>query len=235
MYITLPQVTEYLNGLYRPLNKELAELRSDAEAKHVPIILRDAEELILNYIRMKKPKRILEIGTAVGYSAICFATVSPDVHVTTLEIRENSVEIARENIKRFGFESRIEVILGDARESLCSLASGFREGQVEGFDMVFIDAAKGQYQVFWDECTTMLNSQAIVISDNVLYKAITASEEFLTSRRNGTIMRRMREYLTHITNLSNVTTAVLPIGDGLAISQFELIEHFQEVNHNIMM
>lgn len=221
MYITLPQVTEYLNGLYRPLNHNLELLRDDAEKSHVPIILRDAEELILNYIRMKKPKRILEIGTAVGYSALCFATVDPNVKITTLELREDMYETANENIKRFGFDQRIQVILGDARESLKELVSSYEKGQTEPFDMIFIDAAKGQYQVFWDECIKMISADAIIISDNVLYKAITASKEFLSTRRNGTIMRRMRSYLTHITSLENVATAVLPVGDGLAISQFK--------------
>lgn len=221
MYITLPQVTEYLNGLYRPLNHNLELLRDDAEKSHVPIILRDAEELILNYIRIKKPKRILEIGTAVGYSALCFATVDPNVQITTLELREDMYEIANENIKRFGFDNRIQIILGDARESLKELVNVYEKGEIEPFDMVFIDAAKGQYQVFWDECIKMTSLDAIVISDNVLYKAITASKEFLSTRRNGTIMRRMRSYLTHITTLENVATAVLPVGDGLAISQFK--------------
>lgn len=221
MYITLPQVTEYLNGLYRPLNHNLESLRDDAEKSHVPIILRDAEELILNYIRMKKPKRILEIGTAVGYSALCFATVDPNVQITTLELREDMYEIANANIKRFGFDNRIQVILGDARESLKELVNRYEKDEIEPFDMIFIDAAKGQYQVFWDECIKMISIDAIIISDNVLYKAITASKEFLSTRRNGTIMRRMRSYLTHITSLENVATAVLPVGDGLAISQFK--------------
>ncbi|WP_027399674.1 O-methyltransferase [Anaerovorax odorimutans] len=221
MYITIPQVTEYLNGLYKPLNEDLRILREYAEDKHIPIILKDAEELILNYIRLKKPKRILEVGTAIGYSALCFATVDSNVQVTTLEIKEDMYKSAKENIKKFNFEDRIDVIFGDAKMSLTELFSDYEKGKIQPYDMVFIDAAKGQYKVFWDECIKMLNNEAVIISDNVLYKAITASEEFLSTRRNGTIMRRMRAFLTHITNLDNVTTAVLPVGDGLAISQFK--------------
>lgn len=221
MYITIPQVTNYLNGLYRPLNDELKALRADSEDKHVPIILRDAEELILNYIRTKKPKRILEIGTAVGYSALCFATMAPACQIITLERSEKSYKEALKNIDAFSCEKQIQVIQGDATETLKSLVEDFEKGVCPSFDMVFIDAAKGHYQVFWDEAIKMISRDAVIISDNVLFKAITASDEFLETRRNGTIMRRMRDYLTHITSLKGVSTCVLPVGDGLAISQFE--------------
>ncbi|MEG1929557.1 MAG: O-methyltransferase [Anaerovorax sp.] len=221
MYITIPQVTEYLNGLYRPLNEALQALRAHAEAQHVPIILRDAETLILNYIRMKKPKKILEIGTAIGYSALCFATVAPTCQITTLELSERSYVKALENIENFACTEKIQVILGDARETLKSLASIYEQEEKEPFDMVFIDASKGHYGVFWDEAVKLIAHDAVVISDNVLFKAITASDEFLENRRNGTIMRRMRAYLAHITNLEGVSTCVLPVGDGVAISQFE--------------
>ncbi len=220
MHITIPEVTEYLSGLYRPLNSKLKEFRRDCEEKHVPIILKDAEELILNTIRMKKPKEILEIGTAVGYSAICFATAAPYVNITTLELREATVEKANRNIKDFGFQDRIQVIQGDGRETLLRLKEELSQGERAPFDMVFIDGAKGHYMEFWEKIQSLIAAEAVVISDNVLYKAITASDRFLTLRRNGTIMRRMREYLTHITSLEHVTTCVLPVGDGLAISRF---------------
>ncbi len=220
MHITIPEVTDYLSGLYRPLNPKLEELRRDCEEKHVPIILRDAEELILNIIRLKRPKEILEIGTAVGYSSICFATVAPESKITTLELREATVEKANTNIESFSFSHRIQVIQGDGRETLLSLKEELTLGKRAAFDLVFIDGAKGHYMEFWNKIQDLLAPEAVVISDNVLYKAITASDQFLTLRRNGTIMRRMREYLTHITSLEHVTTCVLPVGDGLAISRF---------------
>lgn len=221
MYITIPQVSNYLNGLYRPLNQKLEALRANSEDRHIPIILRDAEELILNYIRVKKPKRILELGTAVGYSALCFATVAPYCHITTLELSETSYYEAQENIARFSCEEQIAVVLGDAKDTLKTLNAQYKNGEIEPFDMVFIDASKGHYQAFWDQVMGLITPDAIIISDNVLYKAITASDEFLASKRNGTIMRRMRAFLTHITNLEDVSTCVLPVGDGLAISQFD--------------
>lgn len=220
MYITIPEVSEYLSKLYKAPTEELNELRLLCEERHIPIIMRDAEELILNYIRLKKPANILEIGTAVGYSSICFATVWQNCKVTTLELRETSFNEAKENFEKFKLEDRIEVILGDARVSLKTLQKEVNQGIRPFYDMIFIDAAKGHYQEFWDESVKILKEEGIIISDNILYKAITASEKFLSSRRNGTIMRRMRSYLDNITNIENVKTCVLPVGDGLAISQF---------------
>ncbi|MEA4988549.1 MAG: O-methyltransferase [Anaerovorax sp.] len=218
MNITTHQVTTYLDELYRPLNPFLEKLRKDAEEKHVPIILRDTEQLLINLLRIKHPKRILEIGTAIGYSSICFATICSEAMITTLELSEDSTDIARKNIESAGFSDRIQVIQGDAKESLTFLEEQLNQGQIEPYDFIFIDAAKAQYQAFWDACEPLWSKDALIVSDNVLFKGMTASDDFVLDRRNKTIIRRMREYLNNITNLQKVDTCVLAVGDGVAIS-----------------
>lgn len=221
-------VRQYLEQWYRPLNPFLEELRLCSEKQNIPIILRDTEMLMVNLLRLKNPARILEIGTAVGYSSLFFAALLPECTITTLELSQRSCEIARENFQKAGCSHRIQVICGDARETLPALApvretlpASVREeeGKKElRFDFVFIDGAKGHYLEFWEGCRPLWEKHALILSDNVLYKGITASEEYLTCRRDKTIMRRMREFLTHITGLSEVQTSVLPVGDGLAVS-----------------
>lgn len=218
MNITTHQVTEYLNQLYRPLTVYLETLRTSAEDNHVPIILRDTETLLLNLLRMKQPKRILEIGTAVGYSSICFASVCPEAKITTLELSKNSADVARNNIEKAGFSNRIQVIEGDAKESLACLQEEMKQGKVEPYDLFFIDAAKAHYQEFWDACEPLWGPKTLILSDNVLFKGMTASDDFVLNRRNNTIIKRMRNYLTTITNLPQVETCVLAVGDGVAIS-----------------
>ena len=136
-----PEVVEYITSLYRPVNEDFGRFRAEAEADRVPIILPDTESLILNLLRIMKPQRILEIGTAVGYSASCFAAVC-DADITTVEVKEETAGIARANIDRFGFSERIEVLCGDGEEIVNNLDMQY--------DFVFIDAAKSHYRRFWD-------------------------------------------------------------------------------------
>lgn len=259
-------VRQYLEQWYRPLNPFLEELRLCSEKENIPIIMRDTEMFMVNLLRLKNPARILEIGTAVGYSSLFFAALLPECTVTTLELSQRSCEIARENFRKAGCSHRIQVICGDARETLpalvqeilptlapageacpplapdreaCSpfapageavplltlaeetLFASIKEEEEKKelrFDFVFIDGAKGHYLEFWEGCRPLWEKHALILSDNVLYKGITASEEYLTCRRDKTIMRRMREFLTHITGLSEVQTSVLAVGDGLAVS-----------------
>jgi Predicted O-methyltransferase len=218
MNITNDKVTEYLDGLYKPVNEKLKQLREEAEGQHVPVILRDTEAIILNIIRMKKPKRILEIGTAVGYSAICFALASPVTEIVTLEINETSCRAATANIEQFGLSDRIRIMEGDALGSLKELNESMNELESDGFDLVFIDAAKSLYRKFWDSSIPICRKEAVILSDNVLIKARTVSDEFITERRQKTSVRRMREFIEYIMKLDYADTAVLPIGDGIAVS-----------------
>ena len=218
MNITNDVVTEYLEGLYRPMNEELGRLREVAEKHNVPIILRDSETFILNIIRMKKPARILEIGTAMGYSAICFAEAAPAAEIVSLERSDKMMQYAMTNIEKFGLTDRIKVLHGDALESLKEIRSELTDADKDGFDFVFIDAAKSFYKKFWDGCIPMCRKEAVILSDNVLLKARTTSDEFITERRQKTSVRHMREYLSYITKLDYADTAVLPVGDGIAVS-----------------
>lgn len=218
MNITNDKVTEYLEGLYHPLNLELQRLREVAEKHHVPIILRDSETLILNIIRMKKPERILEIGTAIGYSAICFAQAAPNAKIISLEHSEKMYEYAVTNIEKSGLSQRIQIMKGDALESLKQLGHSISDTASEGFDLVFIDAAKSYYRKFWDACVPLCRKEAVILSDNVLLQARTASDEFITERRQKTSVRQMRSFLDHITSMDYADTAVLAAGDGIAVS-----------------
>lgn len=222
--ITTEPVEEYLNCLYRPQNEFLAALRRQAEEENIPIILRDAESLLLQLIRLKQPKRILEIGTAVGYSAILFAQECGEARVVTLELSEKSAEKARENIAAAGLSDEIWVVEGDARESLAQLAFAFRTEEEETgsapplFDFIFIDAAKGHYREFWDGAVPLADKGCLIVSDNVLFKGMTASDQYIPERRQKTITNRMRSYLKFLTQTEGIRTAVLPVGDGMAVS-----------------
>jgi predicted O-methyltransferase YrrM len=208
--ITNQKVSDFIDQLYKPFSKELGQLRDESELRKIPVITKDSEMLLESLIRISKANNILEIGTAIGYSAIFFASCDENIKVTSIEIRELSVEQARVNVEKYNLSNRITLISGDAADILQDLATKF--------DIVFIDAAKGQYKQFFDLCLKNTHKGSIIISDNILYKGITASEDFLTGRRNKTIMRRMREYIEYITNLEYAHTSILPVGDGIGIT-----------------
>lgn len=211
MNIINNDVTEYIDSLYRPLNKKMLEFRKVSEDEHIPIILKDTETLLLNIIRIKNPKRILEIGTAVGYSASCFACAKENTEIVSIEADEEMYERALENIRKLGYENRISVKLGKAEDVLSELKDYV-------FDMVFIDASKSHYREFWDLSLPLLTKDALIISDNVLLKAGTASDLYDPKKRFKTSIRKMREYLRYITDLDYADTSVLPVGDGVAVS-----------------
>ncbi len=214
MNITNDKVTEYIDELYKPLTLQLDQLRKEAEAKNIPIILKDTETLLLNLIRIKRPKRILEIGTAVGYSSACFVTAYSGAEITTIEYNEETYKIALNNIKNLGLFDKIKVYLGDGSDVIEKL----NEEGCESFDMVFIDAAKSHYKRFWDSAIKVCNKDAVIVSDNVLMKAMTVSSEYDPRGRHKTNIRKMREYLEYISNLDDCQTSVVPVGDGLAVS-----------------
>ncbi|MBN7772452.1 O-methyltransferase [Clostridium aminobutyricum] len=212
--ITNEKITEFIDGLYKPLTSELSELRVKSEEEHVPIILRETETLLLHLIRLKKPSRILEIGTAVGYSSSCFAQVCPACTIATIEYNEETYHTAIENIKRLGYDNQIKVYLGDGGEIL----DQFHEQGNAGFDMVFIDASKSHYRRFWDGAVKLCNDEALIVSDNILMKGMTVSEEYDYKGKHKTNIRNMRDYLAYILSLEYAKTSIIPSGDGLAIS-----------------
>ena len=160
---------------------------------------------------MQKPKRILEVGTAVGFSAILMAEYNPyPCEIVTIENYEKRIPIARENFVRAGKEQQITLIEGDATDVLKTLE--------EPFDMIFMDAAKGQYINFMPDILRLLKKDGVLVSDNVLQDGDIIESHFVVTRRNRTIHKRMREYLYELTHREDLVTAVLPIGDGITVS-----------------
>lgn len=210
MNIINEKVTAYIDEQYRPLSPELEALRRSSEEYMVPIIMRDMEGLLLNLIRIKQPRNILEIGTAIGYSAACMAEALPQCRVTTIEADPAAAEIARENIDGLGLAERITLLQGKGQEILDTLT--------DDFDFVFIDAAKSHYRTFWDKVSGLCRPGAVIVCDNVLMRGTTVSCEYDPRRKHRTSIRRMRDFLSFLTDEAQAHTCILPVGDGVSIS-----------------
>ena len=188
----------------------LNEIKKRALEEKIPIIMDDTLLTIKKYIDSKKIDKILEIGTAVGYSAICFSEfLSEDGKIDTIEREEERVIEAKENIKKMELEDKINIFEGDAVEILPKMN--------EKYDMVFIDAAKGKYPFFLKEALRMLNDDGIIFADNILYKGYVMSD--YNKHKQRTAVRNLREYIKEITENKLLETNILEVGDGLAISK----------------
>lgn len=211
--INLDYITEYLHKLLPESTEELQLLEKYALDNEVPIIHREVKALLEVLCLLKKPLKILEIGTAIGYSASVMALSSPeDVKITSIEREPEMTKLALDNITKLQLEEKIRVIEGDALEVLPLLSSKY--------DIVFMDAAKGYYNEFFDSVINLINDGGLLICDNVLYKGMTATDD-LVKRRQKTIVGRMREFLEMLCNHSKLTTSVIPIGDGVTISYYQ--------------
>ena len=190
--------------------KILFNIKEEALKNHVPIIEDDSLEYIANILKEKKPNKILEIGTAVGYSAINFSKylVGEGAKVLTIEIKEQMYEKALENITLMGLQDKIEVINADATKYLKNIN--------EQFDVVFIDAAKGQYLVFLEEAIRLCKIGGIIIADNMLYRGRTLSD--YNEHKHRTATNRLREYLVQMKEDKRLDSTLIKVGDGLAIS-----------------
>jgi len=219
--ITVPETAEYIEGLYHQPDPNLLNFREKSDQAMVPILLKETEALLQQLILLRKPKHILEIGTAVGYGATCFATWAPEADVTTIEYSSEMVEQAKNNIEAQGLADRITVLEGDARQVLAQIAAE-RTKPDDRFDFIFIDAGKGHYPEFWGLTLPMMAKDCIVASDNVLFKGLTASDVFEAEgkkkRKHRTIVRRLRKYLDYLSHAQGLITSVLAVGDGLAIT-----------------
>lgn len=190
--------------------KTIEQIKEKALEDHIPIIMDDTLEVVGKILEDKKPDRILEIGTAVGYSAIRFSKyLSDNGYIDTIERDEERISEAKQNIKNLNLEEKIHIYEGDALEVLPTLTGPY--------DVVFIDAAKGKYPIFLSEALRMLASHGIIVADNVLYKGYVMSD--YNKHKQRTAVRGLREFLKELTENENLTTEILEVGDGLAISK----------------
>ena len=205
------RLVTYINSLDAGNTAMLDQIEREATADYVPIIRKEMQSFLKFLLAMKKPARILEVGTAVGFSAILMAEYDPvPCQITTIENYEKRIPIARENFKRAGKEAQIALLEGDAAEVLKTL-----EGP---YDFIFMDAAKGQYIHFLPEILRLLAKDGVLVSDNVLQDGDVIESRFAVTRRNRTIHKRMREYLYTLTHSEELVTAVLPVGDCITLS-----------------
>lgn len=202
---------EYLSSTIKPREPFIQSLEKSAIENQIPIMEPLGIEFLLQLIRIKKPSRILEIGTAIGYSAIRMAQTFPDANVVSVERDQARYEEAIDYINQANLSERIDVILGDAFESADQLI------QKGPYDLLFIDAAKGQYQRFFELFASSLKQDGVIISDNVLFHGYVADENKDDSRKQK-IGQKIRSYNDWLTNHSDYHTVIVPIGDGVAIS-----------------
>ena len=195
------------------MNKiELEKIKQKALEEHIPIIMDETLEVIEKYLNKNKPNRILEIGTAVGYSAICFTQfLAENGVIDTIEREADRVEEAKKNIKLAEVEDKINIYEGDAVEILPTFN--------QQYDVVFIDAAKGKYPFFLKEALRMIHKEGIIFADNILYKGYVMSD--YNKHKQRTAVRNLREYIKEVSENPNLETEILEVGDGLAVSKIK--------------
>ncbi|MEE1312977.1 MAG: O-methyltransferase [Lachnospiraceae bacterium] len=205
------RIVAYIHSLARDDHPLLMEIEKEARENYVPIVKKETKELLKVLVLMKQPKKILEVGTAVGFSSLYMNQYQPEGGtITTIERNEKRIAKAKENIKRLGKEEVIKLLEGEAMDIL--------KGLHKMYDMIFVDASKGQYIHFLDEILRLLPIGGVLVSDNVLQEGDIVKSRYAIERRNRTIHKRMREYLYQITHMEEFETVVLPVGDGVTIS-----------------
>ena len=212
--INYDYIVQYIRALHTPPEDVLLEIEQliASEKETWPIIKPEVADFMKVILTIQKPKEILEIGTAVGYSAMLMSEfLEEEGKITTIERFPYMSEIAKKNIKRASLEDKIEIIEGDAAQVLTTL-------EEEKYDVVFMDGAKGQYINFLPDCIRVLKPGGILITDNVLHKGTVAKSRYLIDRRQRTTHARLREFLYTITHHEGLTSSVIPIGDGVALS-----------------
>ncbi len=206
------RIISYIHSLEGKNSEVLEQIEKEARACEVPIIRKEMESFLRVMLYTKRPKKVLELGTAVGYSAILMSEcLSEDSKIVTIENYDKRIPIARENIKRAGKEEVIELLEGDALEIMPTL-------QEESFDFVFMDAAKAQYINFLPHVLRLMKKGGILITDNVLQDGDLIESKFVVRRRDRTIHKRMREFLKAVKNHPDLETTIVPIGDGIEMS-----------------
>lgn len=205
------RMTTFIDSLDTGNAEYLNQLEQYAKENNVPIIRPSMQSFLKLLLAMKQPKKILEVGTAVGFSALLMAKYGPkDCHITTIEKYEKRIPIAKENFAKYGKEEKITLLEGDATDIL---------SQLDGpFDLIFMDAAKGQYIHFLPDIMRLLPEGGVLVSDNVLQDGDVIESRYAVTRRNRTIHSRMREYLYELKHHPDLVTSILPVGDGITVS-----------------
>ena len=205
------RMVTYIHSLESPETPLLETIEQEALDTFVPIIRKETQSFLKVLLLMKKPVRVLEIGTAVGFSALLMSEYMPENgHITTVENYKKRIPIARENFRRAGKEEQITLIEGDALAVMKELDGPY--------DFIFMDAAKGQYIHYMPEAIRLLAPEGVLVSDNVLQDGDIIESRFAVERRNRTIHSRMREYLYELKHNEHLQTSILPLGDGIALS-----------------
>ena len=205
------RMVTYIRSLEVPESAVIEAIEQEALRDRVPIIRKEMQSFLKVLLMIKRPMRILEVGAAVGFSSILMSEYMPEGgHITTIENYDKRIPIARANFKRAGKEEQIDLIEGDALEVMHGL-----EGP---YDLIFVDAAKGQYIHYLPEVMRLLGTDGVLVSDNVLQEGDIIESRFAVERRNRTIHCRMREYLYELKHHDQLQTSIIPLGDGVALS-----------------
>lgn len=205
-------VNGYIESLIKDRSELLSEMETFAEAEGVPIMELAGIETLLQLLRIQRPARVLEIGTAIGYSGLRMAEALPDAEIVSIERDENRYKQALDFIKRSPQNDQLDIIFGDALETV-------QEAESKGpFDALFIDAAKGQYQKFFDLYSPFLAEGGVIYSDNVLFKGMVA-EENVENKRIRNMVKKLKSYNDWLMNHPDYHTVIIPVGDGLAVSR----------------
>lgn len=205
------RIVTFINSMETENSKILEAIESEALSTYVPIIRKEMQSFLKVLLTIQKPMRILEVGTAVGFSALLMSEYAPaGCEITTIENYEKRIPIARNNFKRAGKESQITLLEGDAMEVLPTLD--------EPYDFIFMDAAKGQYIHYMPEVMRLLKTGGTLVSDNVMQDGSIIESRFAIERRDRTIHSRMREYLYELKHHEELLTSIIPLGDGVAVS-----------------
>lgn len=205
------RVTAFINSLDEGNAPYLDELERQAIADDVPIVRKDSQALLKFLMAQAKPLNILEVGCAIGFSALLMAEYSPlETRITTIEKFEKRIPIAKENFRKYDTNNKITLLEGDATEILKTLTPGY--------DFIFMDAAKGQYINFLPDCLRILNKGGLLVSDNILQDGDVIESRFAVTRRDRTIHARMREYLYELKHNKQLNTVILTVGDGMTLS-----------------
>ncbi|MCK8825093.1 O-methyltransferase [Fuchsiella alkaliacetigena] len=201
-------VNEHLQEITPEPSEDLKRLQEEALAKDIPIIDTEVGEFLSLLIAIQRPQKILELGTGTGYSTLWLAKDN-QAQIVTIELKEREAKVARKNFAELGLENRVELLVGDAVQIMADLQ--------QEFDLVFIDAAKGQYVEYLEKALAVTKEQGVIVADNILFKGMISNDELMHPRYD-TLVYRLREYIDRVMEDPGLKSSILPLGDGLAIS-----------------